>query len=236
MAATGSCSAAARELGCTQPAVSQQMKVLESSAGTLLLAFGADAATQAGRALVVTRPASSPPRRSPRSRAARGGSVSSQLPERRLDPRCPDGPRRPCCAPSTPAPGPRWSSPNAALGQCCEATGAFHFCGRPRGEWTTWWSRPLHLAATGSWSGHPGHPLAAAGSVTVGVADDPWIAGCALPPPAGQRGRCREAPGSAPPSFATDDYRRCVGLVGASGLGWRSLPGRCGHRSVPAAC
>ncbi|CAO0826599.1 HTH lysR-type domain-containing protein OS=Streptomyces microflavus OX=1919 GN=Smic_50020 PE=3 SV=1 [Streptomyces microflavus] len=31
---TGSFSAAARELGCTQPAVSQQMKALESSAGT----------------------------------------------------------------------------------------------------------------------------------------------------------------------------------------------------------
>ena len=34
---TGSFSAAARELGCTQPAVSQQMKALEHSAGTPLL-------------------------------------------------------------------------------------------------------------------------------------------------------------------------------------------------------
>lgn len=34
---TGSFSAAARELGCTQPAVSQQMKALESSAYTTLL-------------------------------------------------------------------------------------------------------------------------------------------------------------------------------------------------------
>lgn len=34
---TGSFSAAARELGCTQPAVSQQMKALEASAGTTLL-------------------------------------------------------------------------------------------------------------------------------------------------------------------------------------------------------
>lgn len=34
VAATGSFSAAARELGCTQPAVSQQMKALEHSTGT----------------------------------------------------------------------------------------------------------------------------------------------------------------------------------------------------------
>lgn len=34
VARSGSFSAAARELGCTQPAVSQQMKALEQSAGT----------------------------------------------------------------------------------------------------------------------------------------------------------------------------------------------------------
>lgn len=34
VAATGSFSAAGRELGCTQPAVSQQMKALEASVGT----------------------------------------------------------------------------------------------------------------------------------------------------------------------------------------------------------
>lgn len=54
VAATGSFSAAARELGCTQPAVSQQMKALESSAGTpLLIRTGREMRlTQAGEALV----------------------------------------------------------------------------------------------------------------------------------------------------------------------------------------
>ncbi|MBT2384638.1 LysR family transcriptional regulator [Streptomyces sp. ISL-11] len=51
---TGSFSAAARELGCTQPAVSQQMKALEQSTGTpLLIRTGREMRlTQAGEALV----------------------------------------------------------------------------------------------------------------------------------------------------------------------------------------
>ncbi|MEU3598230.1 LysR family transcriptional regulator [Streptomyces sp. NPDC006798] len=54
VAATGSFSAAARTLGCTQPAVSQQMKALEGSAGTpLLIRTGREMRlTQAGEALV----------------------------------------------------------------------------------------------------------------------------------------------------------------------------------------
>lgn len=54
VASTGSFSAAARELGCTQPAVSQQMKALEASAGTpLLVRTGREMRlTQAGDALV----------------------------------------------------------------------------------------------------------------------------------------------------------------------------------------
>ncbi|MFI0721508.1 LysR family transcriptional regulator [Streptomyces sp. NPDC021224] len=50
----GSFSAAARALGCTQPAVSQQMKALEQSAGTPLLVRGPREMrlTQAGEALV----------------------------------------------------------------------------------------------------------------------------------------------------------------------------------------
>src|SRR4051794_22590027 len=54
VARTGSFSAAARDLGCTQPAVSQQMKALEQSAGTPLLVRGAREMrlTQAGEALV----------------------------------------------------------------------------------------------------------------------------------------------------------------------------------------
>ncbi|MGK5638369.1 LysR family transcriptional regulator [Streptomyces sp. URMC 126] len=54
VATTGSFSAAARELGCTQPAVSQQMKALEQSAGTpLLVRTGRETRlTEAGRALV----------------------------------------------------------------------------------------------------------------------------------------------------------------------------------------
>ena len=54
VAATGSFSAAARELGCTQPAVSQQMKALEGAAGTpLLIRTGRETRlTEAGRALL----------------------------------------------------------------------------------------------------------------------------------------------------------------------------------------
>ncbi|WP_329365730.1 LysR substrate-binding domain-containing protein [Streptomyces sp. NBC_00669] len=54
VARTGSFSAAARELGCTQPAVSQQMKALEGAAGTPLLVRGAREMrlTEAGEVLV----------------------------------------------------------------------------------------------------------------------------------------------------------------------------------------
>ncbi|MFE4171053.1 LysR substrate-binding domain-containing protein [Streptomyces sp. NPDC056909] len=54
VAATGSFSAAARELGCTQPAVSQQMKALEASAGTaLIVRTGRETRlTEAGEVLV----------------------------------------------------------------------------------------------------------------------------------------------------------------------------------------
>ncbi|EFF92647.1 transcriptional regulator [Streptomyces sp. e14] len=54
MATSGSFSAAARDLGCTQPAVSQQMKALETSVGTpLLVRTGRETRlTQAGEALV----------------------------------------------------------------------------------------------------------------------------------------------------------------------------------------
>ncbi|WP_200309012.1 LysR family transcriptional regulator [Streptomyces adelaidensis] len=54
VAATGSFSAAGRELGCTQPAVSQQIKALESSVGTPLLVRGGREMrlTQSGEALV----------------------------------------------------------------------------------------------------------------------------------------------------------------------------------------
>ncbi|MGK5451486.1 LysR family transcriptional regulator, partial [Streptomyces radiopugnans] len=54
VARTGSLSAAARALGCTQPAVSQQMKALEQTAGTpLLVRAGRETRlTEAGEALV----------------------------------------------------------------------------------------------------------------------------------------------------------------------------------------
>ncbi|CAM5716219.1 LysR family transcriptional regulator OS=Streptomyces antimycoticus OX=68175 GN=SSPO_044210 PE=3 SV=1 [Streptomyces antimycoticus] len=52
VAATGSFSAAARELGCAEPAVSQQMKALEGAAGArLLIRSGREMRlTEAGRA------------------------------------------------------------------------------------------------------------------------------------------------------------------------------------------
>ncbi|WP_394433488.1 LysR family transcriptional regulator [Streptomyces sp. SGAir0957] len=252
VAATGSFSAAARELGCTQPAVSQQMKALESSAGTpLLIRTGREMRlTQAGEALVrhaagilagltaaEEEVAAIAGLRAGRVRLVSFPSGSSTLVPTAL------------AALRAEHPGTRVSLVEAEPPRSvemlregdCDVALAFRYEGRREApqqeggggrregqgahaaeEWDDLVVRPL-LADRLVGLVAEGHPLAGAGSVTIDAfADDPWIAGCP---------RCRRqlvevcrGAGFAPRiDFATDDYPAVVGLVGA-GLGVAVLP------------
>ncbi|MFE7675303.1 LysR family transcriptional regulator [Streptomyces albidoflavus] len=234
VAATGSFSAAARELGCTQPAVSQQMKALESSAGTpLLIRTGREMRlTQAGEAL--TRHAAGilagltaaeeevaaiAGLRAGRVRLVSFPSGSSSLVPAAL------------AALRAAHPGTRVSleeaePPRSAellrVGDCDIAL-AFRYAGATApDEWDDLVVRPL-LADRLVGLVPEGHRLADAASAGIGeLAADPWIAGCP---------RCRrqlvevcETEGFTPRiDFATDDYPAVLGLV-AAGLGVAVLP------------
>ncbi|MDK0521603.1 LysR family transcriptional regulator [Streptomyces sp. ML-6] len=229
---TGSFSAAARELGCTQPAVSQQMKALEASVGTtLLIRTGREMRlTQAGEAL--TRHASGilagltaaeeevaaiAGLRAGRVRLVSFPSGSSTLVPGAL------------AALRAAHPGTRVSLVEAEPPRSvemlregdCDIALAFRYgtCGA---EWEDLVVRPL---LTDRLIGlvPEGHRLAGAGAVGIAeLADESWIAGCP---------RCRrqlvevcEESGFTPRiDFATDDYPAVVGLVGA-GLGVAVLP------------
>ncbi|MFI6107178.1 LysR family transcriptional regulator [Streptomyces sp. NPDC051310] len=232
VAATGSFSAAARELGCTQPAVSQQMKALEASAGTpLLIRTGREMRlTQAGEALVrhasgilagltaaEEEVAAIAGLRAGRVRLVSFPSGSSTLVPTAL------------AALRAAHPGTRVSLVEAEPPRSvemlregdCDVALAFRY--RPVvAEWEDLVVRPL-LADRLVGLVPEGHPLADAGSVAIGdLADEPWIAGCP---------RCRrqlvsvcESAGFTPRiDFATDDYPAVIGLVGA-GLGVAVLP------------
>ncbi|MFH8614307.1 LysR family transcriptional regulator [Streptomyces sp. NPDC017979] len=248
VASTGSFSAAARTLGCTQPAVSQQMKALEGSAGTpLLIRTGREMRlTQAGEALVrhatgilagltaaEEEVAAIAGLRAGRVRLVSFPSGSSTLVPAAL------------AALRAAHPGTRVSLVDAEPPRSvemlregdCDVALAFRYgdaartevdgereagAERAETEWDDLVVRPLltdRLVALVP----EGHRLAAAGTVSIGdLADDPWIAGCP---------RCRrqlvdvcEAAGFTPRiDFATDDYPAVVGLVGA-GLGVAVLP------------
>ncbi|MEV1044641.1 LysR family transcriptional regulator [Streptomyces sp. NPDC049916] len=232
VAATGSFSAAARELGCTQPAVSQQMKALESSAGTaLLIRTGREMRlTQAGEALVrhasgilagltaaEEEVAAIAGLRAGRVRLVSFPSGSSTLVPGAL------------AALRAEHPGTRVSLVEAEPPRSvdllregdCDIALAFRY-GATGGEWDDLVVRPL---LTDRLIGlvPAGHRLADAPEVTVGeLADESWIAGCP---------RCRrqlvevcEESGFTPRiDFATDDYPAVMGLVGA-GLGVAVLP------------
>ncbi|KAB2593789.1 MULTISPECIES: LysR family transcriptional regulator [Streptomyces] len=232
VATTGSFSAAARELGCTQPAVSQQMKALESSAGTtLLIRTGREMRlTQAGEALVrhasgilagltaaEEEVAAIAGLRAGRVRLVSFPSGSSTLVPGAL------------AALRAEHPGTRVSlveaEPPRSVGLLrdgdCDIALAFRY-GTTGGEWDDLVVRPL---LTDRLIGlvPDGHRLADAESVSIGeLADESWIAGCP---------RCRrqlvevcEASGFTPRiDFATDDYPAVMGLVGA-GLGVAVLP------------
>ncbi|MBV2355746.1 LysR family transcriptional regulator [Streptomyces sp. J2-1] len=233
VAATGSFSAAGRELGCTQPAVSQQMKALESSVGTPLLVRGGREMrlTQAGEALVrhasgilagltaaEEEVAAIAGLRAGRVRLVSFPSGSSTLVPAAL------------AALRAAHPGTRVSLEEAEPPRSvellregdCDIALAFRYEGAATEEWDDLVVRPLltdRLVALVP----ERHPLARAGSVGIGeLAADPWIAGCP---------RCRrqlvevcESAGFTPRiDFATDDHPAVIGLVGA-GLGVAVLP------------
>ncbi|MEU9705166.1 LysR family transcriptional regulator [Streptomyces sp. NPDC047981] len=232
VAATGSFSAAARELGCTQPAVSQQMKALETSAGTpLLIRTGREMRlTQAGEALVrhaagilagltaaEEEVAAIAGLRAGRVRLVSFPSGSSTLVPTAL------------AALRAAHPGTRVSLVEAEPPRSiemlregdCDVALAFRY-GAGQAEWDDLIVRPL-LADRLVGLVPEGHRLADAEAVSIAeLADESWIAGCP---------RCRrqlvdvcEEAGFAPRiDFATDDYPAVVGLVGA-GLGVAVLP------------
>jgi DNA-binding transcriptional LysR family regulator len=238
VAATGSFSAAGRELGCTQPAVSQQMKALEASVGTpLLVRSGREMRlTQAGEALVrhaagilagltaaEEEVAAIAGLRAGRVRLVSFPSGSSTLVPTAL------------AALRAAHPGTRVSLEEAEPPQSvdklragdCDIALAFRYEGAAvADEWDDLVVRPLlrdPLIALVP----ERHPLARsavpAGSVAIGaLAGEPWIAGC--PRCRGQLVEVCEAAGFTPRiDFATDDYPAVVGLVGA-GLGVAVLP------------
>ncbi|WP_030154769.1 LysR family transcriptional regulator [Streptomyces sp. NRRL S-244] len=241
VAGTGSFSAAARELGCTQPAVSQQMKALEQSAGTpLLVRAGREMRlTQAGTALVrhaagilagltaaEEEVAAIAGLRAGRVRLVSFPSGSSTLVPTAL------------AAMRAEHPGTRISLVEAEPPRSvemlregdCDLALAFRYGSASpsaggsaaEAEWEDLVVRPL---LTDRLVGlvPEGHRLAGAERVGMAeLADEPWIAGCP---------RCRrhlvevcEEVGFTPRiDFATDDYPAVVGLVGA-GLGVAVLP------------
>lgn len=232
MAATGSFSAAARELGCTQPAVSQQMKALESSAGTpLIVRTGREMRlTQAGEVLVrhatgilagltaaEEEIAAIAGLRAGRVRLVSFPSGSSTLVPTAL------------AALRAAHPGTRVSlveaePPSSVVmlrdGECDVAL-AFRY-GGSGAEWDDLVVRPLLVDRLVGLVPE-GHRLANADTVAIAeLAGETWIAGCP---------RCRtqlvdacEESGFTPRiDFETDDYPAVIGLV-AAGLGVAVLP------------
>ncbi|GAA1014926.1 LysR family transcriptional regulator [Streptomyces thermogriseus] len=234
VAATGSFSAAGRELGCTQPAVSQQMKALEASVGTPLLVRTSRGMrlTQAGEALVrhagtilagltaaEEEVAAIAGLRAGRVRLTSFPSGSSTLVPPAL------------AALRAAHPGTRVSLEEAEPPRSvellregdCDVALAFRYEDASSAEeWDDLVVRPL---LTDRLVGlvPEGHRLARAKAVAIGeLADEPWIAGC--PRCRGQLVRVCESAGFTPRiDFATDGYPAVVGLVGA-GLGVAVLP------------
>ncbi|MFF9480787.1 LysR family transcriptional regulator [Streptomyces sp. NPDC014733] len=239
VARTGSFSAAARELGCTQPAVSQQMKALEQSAGTpLLIRTGREMRlTQAGEALVrhavgilagltaaEEEVAAIAGLRAGRVRLVSFPSGSSTLVPAALAAMRAAHPRTRVSLDEAEPP----RSIEMLRNGDCEIALAFRYpevrAAAPEAcsDWDDLVVRPV-LADRLVGLVPEGHRLAATGSAAFGdLADEPWIAGCP---------RCRthlvevcERAGFTPRiDFATDDYPAVIGLVGA-GLGVAALP------------
>ncbi|MGP3999243.1 LysR family transcriptional regulator [Streptomyces sp. 8N706] len=239
VAATGSFSAAARELGCTQPAVSQQMKALEQSAGTpLLVRTGREMRlTEAGEALVrhaagilagltaaEEEVAAIGGLRAGRVRLVSFPSGSSTLvPIALAEMRAAHPGTRVSLVEAEP---PR--SVEMLRAGDCDIALAFRYPEvrgsgpAAAGDWDELVVRPL-LTERLVGVVPEGHAFAAADRVRIAdLAEESWIAGCP---------RCRrhlvevcESAGFTPRiDFATDAYPAVIGLVGA-GLGVALLP------------
>ncbi|WP_037912443.1 LysR family transcriptional regulator [Actinacidiphila yeochonensis] len=242
VALSGSFSAAGRELGLTQPAVSQQMKALETAAGTPLLIRGPRETrlTEAGEVLVrhaanvlaglaaaEEEVAAIAGLRAGRVRLASFPTGSSTLvPSAVAAMRAHHPDTRVSLVEAEP---PR--SVDLLRAGDCDITLAFRYADLPvpaEEAWTDLVVRPL---LTDRLVGvvPQGHPLTAPGPSGepepvpfAALAEEQWIAGCP---------RCRrhlvevcERAGFAPRiDFATDDYPAVVGLV-AAGVGVAVLP------------
>ncbi|KIF76273.1 transcriptional regulator [Streptomyces sp. 150FB] len=232
VAATGSFSGAARELGCTQPAVSQQMRTLESAARTpLLVRSGRETRlTEAGQVLLrhatgilagltaaEEEVAAIAGLRAGRVRLVSFPSGSSTLVPPALAALRAAHPGTEVSLVEAEPPG---SAVMLRDGECDVAL-AFRYSGSAA-EWDDLVVRPLLVDRLVGLV-PDGHRLAGGRSVAIGdLAGDAWIAGCP---------RCRthlvdacEEAGFTPRiDFATDDYPAVVGLV-AAGLGVAVLP------------
>ncbi|MGI5469385.1 LysR family transcriptional regulator [Streptomyces sp. CA-132043] len=239
VARTGSFSAAARELGCTQPAVSQQIKALEQSAGTpLIVRTGREMRlTEAGEALVrhaagilagltaaEEEVAAIAGLRAGRVRLVSFPSGSSTLVPTAL------------AAMRSAHPGTAVSLDEAEpprsiemlRGGDCEIALAFRYPEVPGADpaaESEWDDLVVRRVLTDRLVGlvPERHRFAGVGRAGFAeLAEEPWIAGCP---------RCRrhlvsvcENAGFTPRiDFATDDYPAVIGLVGA-GLGVAALP------------
>ncbi|MGW0603014.1 LysR family transcriptional regulator [Streptomyces sp. NPDC002644] len=237
VAATGSFSAAARELGCTQPAVSQQMKALESSAGTPLIVRAGRGMrlTQAGEALVrhaagilagltaaEEEVAAIAGLRAGRVRLVSFPSGSSTLVPTALAALRAEHPGTQVSLEEAEPP----RSVEMLRAGDCDVALAFRYAAASGSaeseEWDDLVVRPL-LSDRLVGLVPEGHRLASAESVGIGeLAGEPWIAGC--PRCRGQLVQvCAEAGFTPRIDFATDDYPAVAGLVGA-GLGVAVLP------------
>ncbi|AIV34663.1 LysR family transcriptional regulator [Streptomyces sp. MPA0124] len=235
VASTGSFSAAGRELGCTQPAVSQQMKALEASVGTpLLVRTGREMRlTQAGEALVrhaagiiagltaaEEEVAAIAGLRAGRVRLVSFPSGSSTLVPTAL------------AALRAAHPGTRVFLEEAEPPKSvellregdCDVALAFRYEGAAGAEeWDDLVVRPLLTDRLVALVPEEHRLARTRGAVAIGeLARESWIAGC--PRCRGQLVEVCEGAGFSPRiDFATDDYPAVVGLVGA-GLGVAVLP------------
>ena len=238
---SGSFSAAARELGCTQPAVSQQMKALEQSAGTpLLIRAGREMRlTEAGEALTrhaagILAGLTAAEEEVAAIAGLRAGRVrmvsfptgsSTIVPAAVAEMRAAHPGTQVSLEEAEPP-----QSVEMVRGGDCEVALAFRYLDVPveaaETEWDDLVVRPL---LTDRLVGlvPAGHRLAQAaaesGPVEIAqLADEQWIAGC----PRCRRHLvevCEEAGFTPRIDFATDDYPAVAGLVGA-GLGVAMLP------------
>jgi DNA-binding transcriptional LysR family regulator len=240
VARTGSFSAAARHLGCTQPAVSQQMRALEQSAGTPLLVrtgremrltdAGESLARHAAGILAGLTAAEEELAAIAGLRAGRVRLVSFPSGSSTLVPAALARMRaeHPATQVSLVEAEPPRSVEMLRAGDC-EIALAFRYAGIPgtaaddADEWAGLVARPLLTdRLVGLFPSR--HRLAEAGRPLqmAELAEEQWIAGC--PRCRGHLVRVCEQVGFTPRiDFATDDYPAVAGLVGA-GLGVALLP------------